>query len=297
MRGQNPRSEPAARLWRRAHGRQGRHRCHHPEGIPREYYERITYAYADRANIDEYVNGKADEPGQAGDDIEVAGVGEKDPGRDRQGAALLTPISRNASRHLISARGARDRPPACGREALAGCARAHVRARIGVRRQAAAAALTPWQVHARGQRPRRVRNPPRSPIRVACGLRRGRRSALPTSIAKLRISAFMALPLTMICADSVKLPAGILRRSARSFCRPPMGILTRENHMPFVITHDITKFRARALIASAARIAAAGARCRSCACAFRDLDVAEESDAPFPFVRSIAVIKPRRGTA
>jgi len=48
-----------------------------PEGIPREYYERITYAYADRARIDDYVNGKADEPGQAGDDIEVAAVAKK----------------------------------------------------------------------------------------------------------------------------------------------------------------------------------------------------------------------------
>src|SRR5499427_1800205 len=48
-----------------------------PEGIPREYYERITYAYADRARIDDYVNGKSDEPGQAGDDIEVAAVAKK----------------------------------------------------------------------------------------------------------------------------------------------------------------------------------------------------------------------------
>jgi 2,5-furandicarboxylate decarboxylase 1 len=48
-----------------------------PEGIPREYYERITYAYADRAKIDDYANGKADEPGQAGDDIEVAALAKK----------------------------------------------------------------------------------------------------------------------------------------------------------------------------------------------------------------------------
>jgi len=31
-----------------------------PENIPREYYERITYAYADRAKIDDYVDGKKD---------------------------------------------------------------------------------------------------------------------------------------------------------------------------------------------------------------------------------------------
>jgi 2,5-furandicarboxylate decarboxylase 1 len=48
-----------------------------PEGIPREYYERITYAYADRARIDDYVNGKSDQPGQAGDDIEVAALAKK----------------------------------------------------------------------------------------------------------------------------------------------------------------------------------------------------------------------------
>jgi 2,5-furandicarboxylate decarboxylase 1 len=38
-----------------------------PEGIPREYYERITYAYADRAKIADYVKGKADAAGKAGD--------------------------------------------------------------------------------------------------------------------------------------------------------------------------------------------------------------------------------------
>jgi len=43
-----------------------------PEGIPREHYERITYAYADRAKIDDYVNGKADAGGQAGDEAAVA---------------------------------------------------------------------------------------------------------------------------------------------------------------------------------------------------------------------------------
>jgi 2,5-furandicarboxylate decarboxylase 1 len=38
-----------------------------PEGIPREHYERITYAYADRAKIGDYVAGKADVAGAAGD--------------------------------------------------------------------------------------------------------------------------------------------------------------------------------------------------------------------------------------
>src|SRR5262245_43323659 len=48
-----------------------------PEGIPREYYERITYAYADRAKIADYTNGKSDEAGIAGDDIEVAALANK----------------------------------------------------------------------------------------------------------------------------------------------------------------------------------------------------------------------------
>ena len=48
-----------------------------PEGIPREHYERITYAYADRAKIDDYVNGKADVAGEAGDPQAVEALAEK----------------------------------------------------------------------------------------------------------------------------------------------------------------------------------------------------------------------------
>jgi len=42
-----------------------------PEGIPHEYYERITYAYAERAKIADYVKGKADAAGKAGNDAAV----------------------------------------------------------------------------------------------------------------------------------------------------------------------------------------------------------------------------------
>ena len=42
-----------------------------PDGIPREHYERITYAYADSAKIDDYLKGKKDEAGEAGDDAAV----------------------------------------------------------------------------------------------------------------------------------------------------------------------------------------------------------------------------------
>ena len=43
-----------------------------PEGIPLEYYERITYAYADKAKIEDYVGGKKDAIGQGGDEKVVA---------------------------------------------------------------------------------------------------------------------------------------------------------------------------------------------------------------------------------
>jgi 2,5-furandicarboxylate decarboxylase 1 len=48
-----------------------------PEGIPREHYERITYAYADRAKIDDYVAGKADAAGEAGDPQAVEALADK----------------------------------------------------------------------------------------------------------------------------------------------------------------------------------------------------------------------------
>jgi 2,5-furandicarboxylate decarboxylase 1 len=48
-----------------------------PEGVPRERYERIAYAYADRAKIDDYVRGKADRPGKAGDEAAVAQIAQQ----------------------------------------------------------------------------------------------------------------------------------------------------------------------------------------------------------------------------
>jgi 2,5-furandicarboxylate decarboxylase 1 len=43
-----------------------------PEGVPRERYDRISYAYADRAKIDDYLTGKADKAGASGDQAKVA---------------------------------------------------------------------------------------------------------------------------------------------------------------------------------------------------------------------------------
>jgi 2,5-furandicarboxylate decarboxylase 1 len=48
-----------------------------PEGVPPEAYERITYAYADSARIDDYVNGKKDPAGELGDDALVAELAGK----------------------------------------------------------------------------------------------------------------------------------------------------------------------------------------------------------------------------
>jgi len=45
-----------------------------PEDVPRESYERITYAYADTAKIDNYLKGKSDQAGQTGDDRKVAAL-------------------------------------------------------------------------------------------------------------------------------------------------------------------------------------------------------------------------------
>jgi 2,5-furandicarboxylate decarboxylase 1 len=48
-----------------------------PEGIPLEHYERITYAYADTAKVEDYVNGKKDVVGKAGDEQDVEALGQK----------------------------------------------------------------------------------------------------------------------------------------------------------------------------------------------------------------------------
>jgi len=47
------------------------------EGIPKERYERIAYAYADTAKIGDYVKGKADSSGKAGDERAVAQLAEE----------------------------------------------------------------------------------------------------------------------------------------------------------------------------------------------------------------------------
>src|SRR5438132_2348705 len=48
-----------------------------PEGVPRERYERIAYAYADRARIDVYLAGKADKAGESGSEDKVAALAQR----------------------------------------------------------------------------------------------------------------------------------------------------------------------------------------------------------------------------
>jgi 2,5-furandicarboxylate decarboxylase 1 len=60
-----------------------------PEGIPLEHYERITYAYADTAKVDDYVKGKKDDGRQIGRRARVEALATENPRSHRQGAAVL----------------------------------------------------------------------------------------------------------------------------------------------------------------------------------------------------------------
>jgi len=48
-----------------------------PEHIPKEHYERITYAYAETAKVDDYVKGKTDKAGKAGKQTDVEALAQK----------------------------------------------------------------------------------------------------------------------------------------------------------------------------------------------------------------------------
>ncbi|MCC6891043.1 MAG: UbiD family decarboxylase [Hyphomicrobiales bacterium] len=48
-----------------------------PDNIPKEHYERITYAYADSAKIEDYVKGKKDAAGKSGDEAAVAALAKQ----------------------------------------------------------------------------------------------------------------------------------------------------------------------------------------------------------------------------
>src|SRR3974390_3345414 len=48
-----------------------------PEGIPHEHYERITYAYASTARIEDYIGGKSDATGDSGDESVVKSLADR----------------------------------------------------------------------------------------------------------------------------------------------------------------------------------------------------------------------------
>ena len=110
-----------------------------PEGIPKEHYERITYAYADKAKIDDYVERQGGRrPARPATRPRSRRWRRRSSQRSRRSRST-TPTSPSAFRRYDFRTVARaHRPSARDREAVAGPARPHVRARLRIRRQAAA---------------------------------------------------------------------------------------------------------------------------------------------------------------
>ncbi len=113
-----------------------------PEGIPLEHYERITYAYADKAMVDDYVKGKKDAVGQIGRRARGRGAGETKSSKRSTRRRCTTPTLRALLGLRFQHGGPRARPSAQDREALAGPARTNVRARQQVRGGAAGEEIT-----------------------------------------------------------------------------------------------------------------------------------------------------------
>ena len=83
-----------------------------PEHIPKEHYERITYAYADTAKVDDYVKGKKDKAGESGDlkDVEELAAEKFSPPSTR--SRCITPTSPRGSQITLQHDRARARPSA-----------------------------------------------------------------------------------------------------------------------------------------------------------------------------------------
>ena len=69
------------------------------EGIPKERYERIAYAYAESAKIADYVKGKADSSGAAGDERSIAALAEEILKVIREKPMYYTAIAERFSSH------------------------------------------------------------------------------------------------------------------------------------------------------------------------------------------------------
>jgi UbiD family decarboxylase len=70
-----------------------------PEGVRPEAYERITYAYADSAKIDDYVKGKKDTAGEPADDASVAALAKKILAAIEQEPLYYTDIAEKFANH------------------------------------------------------------------------------------------------------------------------------------------------------------------------------------------------------
>ena len=116
------------------------------EGIPKERFERIAYAYADTAKIDDYVSGKADPEGvAAAADAEIADLADRIADMIGAEPVYYQAIAEAFSDYAFPVVAARPRSPACDGTALAGSARPHVPARLRFRGQAADGPLR-WAV-------------------------------------------------------------------------------------------------------------------------------------------------------
>ena len=118
-----------------------------PDGIPKEHYERITYAYAETAKIDDYVNGKKDEAGKAAATTPRWRRWRRTSWRRSRRRRSTTPTSRRNSRPTISAPSPAPsaictRPRSCGRTRAAACACAARSSRRRRRRNSAYAPRT-----------------------------------------------------------------------------------------------------------------------------------------------------------
>ncbi len=109
------------------------------EGIPHERFERIAYAYADRAKIDDYVAGKADAVRRERGSTMTrwSRVLRARSSRSSSRSRCTTRTSPRSSGITLSGRRAGARQAARRRETVAGPARPPVPARLGARRQAA----------------------------------------------------------------------------------------------------------------------------------------------------------------
>ena len=134
--GEAARPEPAAGRRRGAGRGQGRHRRHHPRGHSaralRAHHLRLCRHRQGRR----LCQGQEGRGRQARRRARGRGAGAENPRRHRQGAALLHRHRRAVLGLRLQHRGARARPSAQDREALAGPARADVRAGEQVRRGA-----------------------------------------------------------------------------------------------------------------------------------------------------------------